>query len=484
MKEEPQTDPAASVLQGVSQTDAMLNVLRQSADGDVANAIERLVKEAPDYKLCRINVLAFASGNGLDEERSIAAFLHATRIGLFELSWNVLCPRCGGVLAPHVSLRSVQREKYECELCAAGNELTLDETVEVTFTVAARVRRIPAHEPETLPIWEYYRQVHWSSGVDLPDAYKQKMEEAILDSVELSPGGTARLSLTLPEARVIVFEPVTHSAQFLGIKGETTRERRNISVVYGSERMSMGTVQVSPGPLLLSLENRTNVRVLPAVWIAGTAVHHLLARRRPFLTAKRLLSNQTFRDLYRTETLAVRQRLRITGMTFLFTDLKGSTALYERVGDLAAYDLVHAHFDVLAQIIADQGGAIVKTIGDAVMATFPTPNRAVAAALAMRVAMRKLNEEQRREDLILKIGIHEGPCLAVTLNDHQDYFGQTINVAARVQSLATAQAIFATQSVVENPDTSILLEKNELRPAAKHVDLVGLSQRMVVYEIP
>ena len=98
---------------------------------------------------------------------------------------------------------------------------------------------------------------------------------------------------------------------------------------------------------------------------------------------------------------------------------------------------MRAHFDVLHEIVAAEAGAVVKTIGDAVMATFPTPDRAVAAALKMREAMRKLNEERGREDLILKIGIHEGPCIAVTLNERQDYFGQTVNIASRVQHLAT-----------------------------------------------
>src|ERR1700732_795603 len=94
--------------------------------------------------------------------------------------------------------------------------------------------------------------------------------------------------------------------------------------------------------------------------------------------------------------------------TFLFTDLKGSTELDERVGDLIAFDLVNAHFRVLQEIVAGEAGAVVKTIGDAVMATFPTPDRAVAAALRMREAMRAFNDVRSREDLLLKIGIHEG----------------------------------------------------------------------------
>ena len=141
-----------------------------------------------------------------------------------------------------------------------------------------------------------------------------------------------------------MFEPVTHAAQFIDVKGEPTRERQALMLTYNKVRAPTGTVELRPGPLRLSLENRTDVRVLPSVWIAGDMLHDLLGKRKPFLTAKRLLTNQTFRDIYRTDTLDVDQRLKITSLTFLFTDLKGSTGLYERVGDLVAYDLVRAHF--------------------------------------------------------------------------------------------------------------------------------------------
>src|SRR5207248_3725609 len=135
------------------------------------------------------------------------------------------------------------------------------------------------------------------------------------------------------------------------------------------------TEELHPGPVRLLLENRSNARVLPVVWAAGDRMHELLGRRKPFLTAKRLLSNQTFRDLFRADTLDLDQRLKITSLTFLFTDLKGSTELYDQVGDLVAFDLVKEHFMLLQEIVAAESGAVVKTIGDAVMATFPTPDR-------------------------------------------------------------------------------------------------------------
>src|SRR5207237_10089606 len=114
-----------------------------------------------------------------------------------------------------------------------------------------------------------------------------------------------------------------------------------------------------------------------------------------------------------------------TLLTFLCAGLQGSTVLYERIVDLAAFNLVQAHFRVLTEIVAAETGAVVKTIGDAVMATFPTPGRAVAAALRMRDAMHALNERHGHEDLSLKTVIHAGPCLVVLLNDRQHYFGST-----------------------------------------------------------
>ena len=139
---------------------------------------------------------------------------------------------------------------------------------------------------------------------------------------------------------------------------------------------------------------------------------------------------------------------------------------------------------MLNEIVGAETGAIVKTIGDAVMATFPTPDRAVAAALRMREAMRNLNDGRGREDLLLKIGIHEGPCLAVMLNDRQDYFGRTVNIAARVQDLADSRAIFATQAVVGNPQASQLLVENGLTPVPQQRALRGIVEEVAVYEIP
>jgi class 3 adenylate cyclase len=469
----------------MSDIQAQISVLKQTADPAVAGAILRLIDEGEDHELNRINVLDFSARTGLDEERVISGFLHASRLGLFDLTWNVLCPGCGGVLDAHSTLKSLRHDDYHCGLCACGYEASVDEQVEVAFTVSPRVRRIAAHDPNTLPIWEYFKQVFWSSGVDFnKEAFATLADEVVLEALELPAGEKAVLSLQLPSEFIIVFEPVTHAAQFIDVQGEPTKERQQLSLIYNKVQAPTGTMTLRPGPLRLSLDNQAGVRVLPSVFIAADALHHLIGKRKPFLTAKRMLTNQTFRDVFKADNLNIDQRLKITSLTFLFTDLKGSTALYERVGDLAAFDLVRAHFHALLEIISSEKGAVVKTIGDAVMATFIRPEHAIVAGLRMRAAMDVLNAERGTGDLVVKIGIHEGPCLAVMLNERQDYFGQTVNIAARVQGLSTSQAIHITVPVIDAPAVAAILDKEAIVPIQKQAALRGIADKIVVYEIP
>jgi class 3 adenylate cyclase len=469
----------------MSEAQALFSVLKQTADPDVVDAIKDLVENGEDRALNRINLLDFSRSTGIDEEKVVSGFLHASRLGMFDMGWNVLCPGCGGVLDAHSTLKSLRHDDYNCALCAAGYEASVDDQVEVAFTVSPRIRRIGAHDPHTLPLWEYYRQIFWSSGVDIDEqSFTRLTDEVTLEAIELPPGEKAVLSLQLPQEFVIVFEPVTHSAHFIDVQGEPTRERQQLSMVFNKVHAPTGTTVMRPGPLRLTLDNQSDLRVLPGVWVAGHALHEMIGKRKPILTAKRILSNQTFRDLYKADNLNIDQRLKITSLTFLFTDLKGSTALYERVGDLAAFDLVRAHFHALLEIIAAQKGAVVKTIGDAVMATFIRPEHALEAGLRMRAAMKELNKKRGTEDLVVKIGIHEGPCLAVMLNERQDYFGQTVNIAARVQSLSTNQEIHMTAPVVESPDVAAIIERASIKPIRKEAALRGIADKMVVYEIP
>ncbi|HTO60709.1 MAG TPA: adenylate/guanylate cyclase domain-containing protein [Bradyrhizobium sp.] len=467
----------------MSEAESLFVALRQSADTAAVDMLARMVRDAPDHALNRINAPDLAAREGVGEEQLIAALLNAVGLGLFEMTWNVMCPSCAGVLSINKSLKTLDRSQYDCAFCAAGYETRLDDLVEVTFTVSPRVRRIAAHSPDELSAAEYYRQIFWSSAIDLPPDLEKRLEEVTLETVDLPAGERAILALHLPKGTLIAFDPVTHTARFLDVSGEETSERQNLSMIFGKVQVPVETVALRPGPLRLALDNRTESRVLPTVWMANQALDELLTRRRPVLTARRLLTNQTFRDIYRTDTLAIGQRLKILSLTFLFSDLKDSTGLYDRVGDLVAFDLVNEHFRLLQEIIASERGAIVKTIGDAVMATFETPDRAIAAAIRMREAMSNLGAERQHQSLGLKMGIHEGPCLAVTLNAQQDYFGQTVNIASRVQGLAASRSIVVTEPIVDNAQARALLEANGLTPMPRRVALGGIADKMSVYDI-
>src|SRR5438067_8013695 len=189
----------------MSETEILFAGLRRSADEAVADMLERMVRDAPDHALNKMNALDLAGTEGIDEERVIAALLNAVGLGMFEMTWNVMCPSCAGVLSANKSLKTLDRAQYNCAFCAAGYETSLDNLVEVTFTVSPRLRKIAAHSPDELSPAEYYRQVFWSSALDLPGDPETVLGEVTLEIVDLPPGERAILSLQVPKVTVIVF---------------------------------------------------------------------------------------------------------------------------------------------------------------------------------------------------------------------------------------------------------------------------------------
>jgi class 3 adenylate cyclase len=243
-------------------------------------------------------------------------------------------------------------------------------------------------------------------------------------------------------------------------------------------------VEVAPGACIFEFENTGTRRAapflveLPVAFAQPTPPHIDFA---PFLTGKRVLGTQTFRDLFRGQATIGAEGLSIRDLTVLFTDLKGSTELYERIGDLSAFALVQAHFEWLRVLVLRHEGAVVKTIGDAVMATFPSPLQAVRAALEMLDDTAAFNRAHGPDDLVLKIGIHSGPSIAVTLNDRVDYFGQTVNVAARVQALADGHELCITDEVYRGTGVEDALCRSSSR--AEGARLKGIARDVPVRRV-
>ncbi len=134
----------------------------------------------------------------------------------------------------------------------------------------------------------------------------------------------------------------------------------------------------------------------------------------------------------------------VATVAVLFADLDGSTRLYERLGDEPAQRLVADCLAAMADRVARHGGRVIKTIGDGVMSTFPTSNQAADAAIAIVMGVRE------RDDLHGgQLGAHAGFHLGRVLCERGDIFGDTVNLASRLVSLATPGEILATRAAVD-----------------------------------
>jgi class 3 adenylate cyclase len=252
-------------------------------------------------------------------------------------------------------------------------------------------------------------------------------------------------------------------------------------VVLGDGRFSFRkTADLSPGKHTFQIENRTGDR--GRFWFVqypfGFEPH--LVEYEPFLSGKRLLLTPSFGELYKAQLVDEGESLKVSDMTYLFTDLKQSTPLYESVGDVNAYFLVRQHFEILNKIIRERSGTIIKTIGDAVMAGFERPQDAVRASIEMIEELSRFNRTASRP-LGLKVGVHRGRAIAVTLNDRIDYFGQDVNIAARVQGLADVNEVCISATVMEAPGVGDIVKSRSV--SRNYENLKGIGQKMEVHRI-
>ena len=129
-------------------------------------------------------------------------------------------------------------------------------------------------------------------------------------------------------------------------------------------------------------------------------------------------------------------------VTVLFADVSDSTKLYESEGDKAAMEVIGRCIDQLRQTVERSGGRVVKTIGDAVMAVFPTPDAAAYAASDMQYSIDALPLVGATK-LGIRIGFHCGP----VIQSDNDLFGDTVNLAARlVQQAGRSQIIISRET--------------------------------------
>lgn len=471
---------------------ARLETLREISgyDAEIVQDFGAFIRTAPDEDLFRTTPYRYAQLTGLSEQQAIDLFLYATHCGIFEFNWGVLCTNCFAFVTSPGGLRSLQQRAH-CDICAFEFEVTVDDNVEVAFTVSPQVRRIRFHDLNTVDLQRDWVTVFYSPSRFAGTDIREQMSILMVASTRLLDAETDDLTVTLePDARYMVMTPRQHSiGNLYVIPGETTNDV-HFDIFDG--RVVPDYVAVAPGDVHLTFHNRTGGAITVGVLLdpktfqpdvtpeEAQRLMEFFSTAPRFLTGKQAATSQVFRELFRADSIPDEMGLAFKNMVFLFTDLKGSTAMYERVGDIRAYQLVREHFQLLRDVIAEFGGAIVKTIGDAVMASFADPLPALHAAIVINREMLSVGEE---EELILRIGIHSGPCIAVESNDRLDYFGQTVNTAARVEAAAGAGEIVVTESIINTPGADEIIRAAGMTIKRDRALLRGLTDEIDLWRL-
>jgi len=425
----------------------------------IVSRLETLIRAGDDSALFRVNPFTFASARELDESEVVDLFLHAAALGLFEMDWLLICPRCACAVESFARLRAVL-SRFRCPECHNEYEAAMDDFIAVYFTVSSQICAIRYHRPETLEPFDYMFAFRGVREGRRPggEPYVDSARAALRGVAFLEAGTTTRFAFEAAPGAMSGISSDTDAGFLLPVRGERCAEPQSLHMTYDGAAFEWDDAPLAPGPVVVEVDNPTSTRgVLAILQVAPDDKDEFLTFD-PYLTGKHLLTSQTFRSLFRSEAVGGAQGLAIRDIALLFTDIRGSTALYQRIGDLNAFQLVQQHFDLLRETTVGRGGAIVKTIGDAVMAVYPDASLAVGAALEMRDGIVRFNEAQHERTVSLKIGLHHGAAIAVTLNDALDYFGQTVNIASRVQELADADEIWITEDVWNYPGVTALLE--------------------------
>ena len=428
-----------------------LKVLRQqlvskslsSETSQTERLVDRLldfIEHRDDSVVARIRPYQLADDWQEPRRLVLETCLYATRVGLLDLQWDLVCPLCRGAKVSSGSLSDITNNVH-CNTCRIDFDVNFDRFVELTFRPNPAVRNVEARD---YCIGSPQRSPH----VVAQQLLAGKEKRAV--SLPLEAGGYRMRTLELSGSQTITVSPAGASVATIAISdGGLTGEHVEIAEFAG-----------------LELENKTDSEQL--FILEKTAWSDQAA------TAAEVTALQMFRDLFSTEALRPGEKISVGTLTILFTDLRHSTQLYREIGDATAFGRVMNHFDVLKKAISEHDGALVKTIGDAIMAVFRSP---AAALVAMLEAQQVLaSPEDGSMPLSLKAGLHSGPCIAVTLNDRLDYFGSTVNMAARLEGLSSGSDVIISRAVYDDAEVRELLRSGSLEASEFHMTLKGFEE--------
>lgn len=449
--------------------DQAARAVAAGADPAAMAHLAEAVTHDDDSVVARLRPYALADAWGLDRPRVLEACLRATRAGMLAFRWDLLCPECRAAKASVPSLRELP-DSVHCDTCNIDYGPGFARSVELTFRPTAAVREVDDAQhcigsPMATPHVVAQALLATGRSLDLGPALEPGRYR--LRAPGLPGGRYLRVAATsdLPPDVVV---PIDAHAPGPVDLGDADQETDPTAVPPGAVAVELTDDGWPDGEDALAPHER--LVVTNACAAERLVVLERTAWGDQAATAADVTARQEFRDLFADEALRPGEHVSVGTLTVVFTDLRDSTRLYQEVGDAVAFGRVLQHFDLLRGCVAAEGGAVVKTIGDAILAVFGHPGPAVRAVRAAQDAVTGV------DGLHLKAGIHTGPCIAVTLNDHLDYFGSTVNLAARLTPLSTGDDIVVSAAVHDDPDVRAMLsdagrwEVGELRSALKGFD--------------
>jgi class 3 adenylate cyclase len=373
--------------------------------------------DADDLDLARIQVLKLAQDWGLPQREVLELALHATRAGLLSLSWDVVCPHCRGVRESCSELSGIPAAA-SCPSCAVDFDTQGPRAIEIVFHVHPSIRKVPKR---------FYCSAEPA----------QKAHIALQQ--HLAPGQSVVLPTRLPAGQWRL-RVAGHSAELrLGEGPERVELTPTCPDLLAGAEPTLRLDNPLDQPATFVLEHSE-----PPSWC---------------LRPRQLFALQDFRDLFAEEYLSADVRLALGEQTVLFTDVVGSTRLYLDRGDPAAFSHIKTHFEELLGIVRAHDGVVVKTIGDALMASFLEPVQALQASLEMQ---RAFPPDRADTPIRLRISLNTGPCIAVRLNSNIDYFGTTVNLAAKLQACADGSQVAFSDQVARRQEVCGWLEEQGL----------------------
>lgn len=446
---------------------------RRGADGEAVDAIVSTARgwlETGDLiKIHRMNPHAVAARAGVPVNRLVPEFLYGVRGHLFDLHWDVHCPHCNGITQEYENL-SEAGAPGECPMCEVEFDVDFIQRVEVTFSLNKEI--LDLNLPPVCAVPESLNAQYLIQGL-LPGT-----EDS--GEVELSVGEYQYYCpLTFSKGVLTVAEGVQPSAPadsdgvqefaFQQLEGRFETER--LTARPGKIRFRVNNSSPNLAGLILK-ENRLGP-VIP------------LNELEPRLTGLDLTHYPVFRRLFGDQAPSEREKIKIEAVTVLFTDITGSTEMYERLGDTVAYNIVRDHFDILIQEFERNGGVVIKTIGDSLMASFTSNIDALRALMPIRERLAEYNRDKPEgKQVRIRIGMHRGPAILVNLNGRLDYFGTSVNKASRIESVSQSRELSISQEVFDDSRVLSFLKRNGYRELRKRrARLKGIAEDQPVYSL-